>query len=122
MRPLRRSSSSSSQAYIRPDSAILVPRPQLVLHNTSIASSSTTRLAIMIGESNELDLPVSDNNAVIPKISNRVTTLSTVGSVETSSASRLHDLTHELDITEVGGSSDTTWTLGHQDTDLEETT
>ena len=73
-----------------------------MLHDTSTASSSTAQLAIANGENNESGLPVGDQGVSIPMISNRVTTLSTIGSVG-NSAGCPQALTPDLDITEVEG-------------------
>jgi hypothetical protein len=122
IRPLRGSTTSMNCQCIESGAAIQLPAPHLMLRDTSTASSSTTQLAIANGERNEGGLPVADLNAIIPTISNRVTTLSTMGSVESSSARLPHDFTPELDITEVEGSTNTTETLEHQGTDPEEMT
>lgn len=56
-----------------------------MLHDTSMVLSSTAQLSTVNGESSEHRLPVTDDRVCIPTISNRVTTLSTIGSVENSS-------------------------------------
>jgi hypothetical protein len=56
-----------------------------MLHDTSMVLSSSAQLATVDGESSEHCLPVTDDRVCIPTISNRVTTLSTIGSVENSS-------------------------------------
>ena len=63
---------------------------------------------------------VTYHNGFIPVISNRVTTLSTMESVESSNARRPHDLTLEPDTVDVEGREHTTGPQGHRDTGPEE--
>jgi hypothetical protein len=86
-----------------------------MLHNTPTALSSVAQLVIANGTS----LPDADHNAILPAISNRVTTLSTMESDKNISARRPRDLTPELDIAEVEGCKHSIETVGRQGTDSE---
>jgi hypothetical protein len=105
-------------SYIETDAAIQLPARNLILHDTSTSSSSIAQLAIANGESNENGLSVGDHSVSIPMISNRVTTLSTMESVE-NNARRPQALTPELDITEIEGCGHITGAVGHQGADPE---
>jgi len=110
IRPLRRSTSSLSRPYIEPGAAIQLPSRYPMLHDTPTASSSVAQLAIANGTS----LPDADHNTIIPTISNRVTTLSTMENAE-----NISDLALELDITEVEGCEHSMETVGRQGTNSE---
>jgi len=94
-----------------------------MLHDPLNVSSSTAQHAIMGGERNQHGLPISDDNAVISTISNRVLTLSTIGSAEINNERlSLEITTAELGMPEAECSANLTDGFAHQDTDLDNAT
>jgi len=110
--------SSSTSPTIRSDAELLPPTTHF-LHIDSVAMPSIIA-PFANAQRQDASSIVTDHYGFIPVISNRVTTLSTMESVESSSARRAHDLMPELNITDVKGSEYTTGALGHRDTDPEE--
>jgi hypothetical protein len=107
IRPVRTSMSFQPYPPIGRDAALQPLGPQLMLRNTSMASSTTPQLALAENDSNEEPLPVAGHNTFIPTISNRVTTLSTTRSTESDDEGRTEDWRPELDVTQIEGGHST---------------
>lgn len=114
IRPVRRSTSSLNHTHGTPDLAIQIPASRLMLHDASIGSSSTAQLGILDRERSGEGLAPADDNFVIPAMSNRVTTLSTIDD------RRFLDMTTpEPDMTEAEGNANITDRFDIQGADLE---